>query len=77
MFAAALVDTPAAWARELASRGAAPTHFLNKLSNAARASLALRGAGVTPSSAGRGAVPDGNASRATVTRARNSSQVLA
>jgi hypothetical protein len=51
-------------------------HFLKRLSNAARASLALRGAGMVPLSENLAAVPDGNTSRATVTRGEKSSQVL-
>ena len=54
------------------------SYFLNKLSNAARASLALRGAAVPfwseePLPLGIAAIP----SRATVKRGANSSQVLA
>ena len=52
-------------------------YFLNKLSKAARASLALRGAGTTPLSLSFGIGPEGSASRATVTRGVNSSQELA
>lgn len=58
---------------ELITRGG---YFLNKLSNAARASLALRGAGVLSTTrleeAGGAA-----ASRATVTMGEKNSQVLA
>lgn len=50
-------------------------YFLNKLSKAARASLALRGAGVL--STGRWAEAGAGASRATVTMAAKNSQVLA
>ena len=46
---------------------------MNKLSNAARASVALRGAGCEPFSAKRIAGAEGSASRATVTRGENSS----
>lgn len=63
-----------------AQRGAASKHyFLNKLSNAARASFALRGAGMMlPLATGDCAAgPAGAASRATVTRGENNSQVLA
>ena len=54
------------------------SYFLNKLSNAARASLALRGAAVPfwseePLPLGIAAIP----SRATVKRGANSSQLLA
>jgi hypothetical protein len=52
-------------------------YFLNRLSNAARASFALRGAGITPFSPARPAPPEGWASRATVTRGEKSSQVFA
>jgi hypothetical protein len=50
-------------------------YFLNKLSKAARASLALRGAGVL--SIGRFEWDEGTASRATVTMGEKNSQVLA
>jgi hypothetical protein len=43
-------------------------YFLNKLSKAARASLALRGTAEAPFSAIRVIGPEGSASRATVTR---------
>ncbi|MBV9405658.1 MAG: hypothetical protein JO211_09965 [Acidobacteriaceae bacterium] len=49
---------------------------MNKLSNAARASFALRGAGMIPFSPIFAAVPEGKASRATVTRGEKSSQVF-
>lgn len=52
-------------------------YFLNKLSKAARASVGLRGAAVAPLSPNLGTAPEGCASRATVTRGTNSSQVLA
>src|SRR5437868_15174750 len=52
-------------------------YFLNKLSNAARASFALRGAGVAPFSPTRPTRPEGSASRATVTRGEKNSHVLA
>ncbi|HMJ62029.1 MAG TPA: hypothetical protein VK493_09715 [Bryobacteraceae bacterium] len=49
---------------------------MNKLSNAARASLALRGAECEPFSANLAAGAEGSASRATVTRGENSSHEL-
>lgn len=52
-------------------------YFLNKLSNAARASFALRGAGTAPFSWPLPTAPEGSASRATVTRGEKSSHVLA
>jgi hypothetical protein len=52
-------------------------YFLNRLSNAARASFALRGPGITPFSPARPVPPEGKASRATVTRGEKSSQVFA
>jgi hypothetical protein len=52
-------------------------YFLNRLSNAARASVALRGAELVPFSPTRPAVPEGSASRATVTRGEKKSHVLA
>lgn len=51
-------------------------YFLNKLSNAARASFALRGAWIALWSPLRAAVPEGKASRATVTRGENRLHVL-
>jgi hypothetical protein len=52
-------------------------YFLNKLSKAARASFALRGAGTDPLSEIFAIGPEGKASRATVTRGKKSSQELA
>lgn len=52
-------------------------YFLNKLSKAARASFALRGAGIDPFSEILATGPEGKASRATVTRGENSSQEFA
>jgi len=52
-------------------------YFLNKLSNAARASFALRGAGITPFAGECETVPEGAESRATVTRGLNNSHVFA
>jgi hypothetical protein len=52
-------------------------YFLNRLSNAARASVALRGAWLIPFSPPLPAAPEGWASRATVTRGEKKSQVLA
>ncbi len=52
-------------------------YFLNRLSNAARASFALLGAAMMPFSGILATVPEGSASRATVTRGAKSSQVLA
>jgi|ERR1700761_642977 len=52
-------------------------YFLNKLSKAARASVALRGACTAPWSPFLTTAPEGSASRATVTLGENSSQVLA
>jgi len=52
-------------------------YFLNRLSNAARASFALRGACVTPFSPALPTAPEGSASRATVTRGEKNSHVLA
>ena len=60
--------------REIAAR--LPVYFLNKLSKAARASLALRGDGTMPLSPTFAALPEGRASRATVTRGENSSHVF-
>jgi hypothetical protein len=54
-----------------------PSYFLNKLSKAARASSALRGAGITPLPGVCDNVPVGAESRATVTRGENSSHVFA
>lgn len=51
-------------------------HFLNKLSKAARAAFALRGAWTTPLSTFF-IMPEGDTSRATVTRGSKSSQVFA
>jgi len=58
---------------ELITRGG---YFLNKLSKAARASLALRSAGAGFST-GRFDWPDGTASRATVTMGEKNSHVFA
>ncbi|MGI9073174.1 MAG: hypothetical protein ACR2JB_18115 [Bryobacteraceae bacterium] len=52
-------------------------YFLNRLSNAARASFALRGAWLDPFSPALPTAPEGRASRATVTRGEKSSHVLA
>lgn len=51
-------------------------YFLNRLSNAARASLALRGPWLIPFSPALLAPPEGCASRATVTRGEKKSHVL-
>ncbi len=56
------------------ARPRSPVYFLNKLSNAARASLALRGAEFVPLPPAGADVPAGSASRAIVTRGENSSQ---
>ena len=47
------------------------TYFLNKLSNAARASVAFLGAAITPLPGVCDTTPFGAASRATVTRGEN------
>lgn len=52
------------------------SYFLNKLSNAARASLALRGAGIMPEFTTFAIVAEGMTSRATVTRGANNWQVF-
>ena len=54
-----------------------PAYFLNKLSNAARASVGLRGACIVLWSPFFTTAPEGIASRATVTFGENSSHVLA
>ena len=54
-----------------------PRYFLNKLSNAARASSALRGAGTVPFPGDCDIIPEGAESRATVTRGENNSHVFA
>lgn len=53
------------------------TYFLNKLSNAALASIAFRGAGMTPFPGVCDTTPLGAASRATVTRGENSEHSFA
>ncbi len=53
------------------------SYFLNKLSNAARASSALRGAGAEPFAADCDTMPVGAESRATVTRGENNSHEFA
>jgi hypothetical protein len=61
----------------LALRSREGRYFLNKLSKAARASLALRGAEPFSYTRGGPAIPLAGASRATVTRAENSSHSFA
>jgi len=58
------------------SGAALPAYFLNKLSKAARASVALRGEAAIPLSPTFATLPDGSASRATVTRGEKSSHVF-
>jgi len=73
IFGAAIQNERCIASTDLTSRA----YFLNRLSNAARASLALRGAWLIPFSPALPAVPEGRASRATVTRGEKYSHVLA
>ena len=76
IFGPAIVMALGATEPRLQSSGYLCCYFLNKLSNAARASLALRGADMDPFIGDCETVPVGATSRATVTRGANRLQEL-